>query len=94
MSGNNLARLTPEQRGALADWARAMQAAAPRIQEIGKTAKDIRDAIVNAPQWRIVEGEPLPGHEIPTETVDPWNTGGPTVNYVDHIEPINERRES
>jgi hypothetical protein len=83
-----LQEMSPEERAALAEWARQYQKVQPELQRMAATAKEIHRRMVEAPQWSIVEGEPLPGAEKPSLPDDLWNTGGPTINYVDHIEPI------
>lgn len=82
----NLDKLTPEQRAALATWMRDMRKMLPAMQELERTAKSVYQAILDAPTWTIVEGEPMPGNEPSVEQL--WNVGAPQVNYVDHIEPI------
>ena len=87
-----LASMSREERVALADWAKRFRSVLPEIQRMGLTAKEIHKQMIEAPQWQIAEGTPVLDGEKPSLPSDPWNTGGPTVNYVDHIEPINPER--
>jgi hypothetical protein len=99
-----LKEMSPEERAALRDWAEQYKKVQPEMERMAKAAKEIHRQMVDAPTWRVVEGQPLPGAEKPSLPTDLWNTGGPTINYVDHIEPIanevstdghlNERSES
>ena len=88
-----LASMSPKERAALADFARQYQKALPEMERMAKTAKEIHHAMVNAPTWSVLDGKPPPGVEKPSLPTDPWNTGGPTINYVDHIEPIANSEE-
>lgn len=81
--------LTMEQRKALAQVQRDMQARMPKIIEMGKTAQSVFENLIKAPTWQISE-TPRPEH---VSEPKPWTVGHAKVNYVDKIELRTEGTE-
>jgi hypothetical protein len=86
---NMVPPLNLEQRQALADFAKHMQANRRIFAETAQVAKRIHQEMINAPQWRIAE-TPKP-EDAPEQQV--WTIGPPKVNYVDHIQLMSEDEE-
>lgn len=84
---NNLHMLTPEQRAALAKYARDMQTAKPQLRHLADTSMQVYQSMLDAQTWHIADA-PLPPDtkEPPEQKV--WTIGAPKVNYVDHIDHI------
>lgn len=78
---NNLHLLSDEQRAALRKFQTDYQKVAPRMAHLGQTAKQLHQAMIDAPVWRIVDTPK------PDEVEEPkmWTVGHAKVNYVDHI---------
>lgn len=89
MSKNrNKIGVTPEQREALGKYQKDFMAAAPHIAELATAAKQMHQAIVDAPLWRVVENpKPDAAQDKPPEL---WSVGHAKVNYVDHIKTTND----
>ena len=87
---NNLHMLTPEQRAALAKYAKDMQMAKPQLKHLADTSRQIYQSMLDAQTWRIADA-PLPPDtkEPPEQQV--WAIGAPKVNYVDRIDHIEDR---
>lgn len=76
--------MNAEELAALNDWATAMRQAMPAMQGMAASARSIRDRMIESPQWQILEGRQPTDETI--KPGDPWRTGAPKINYVDHIE--------
>lgn len=86
----DLTGFSPEQRHALIEVQRRLKETAAQRQEMADAARAAFAATVQAPTWNIVEGQyPLKGLP-PQDAAQHWNVGAPKVNYVDHIEGIDD----
>jgi hypothetical protein len=80
-------QVTPEQREALGKYQRDFRAALPHIAELATAAKNMHQALVDAPVWNIVQN---PKPEGAQDKPQLWSVGHAKVNYVDHIETTND----
>lgn len=85
----NIDDLSMEQRKALAKVQRDLQAAMPKIVEMGKVAQRTFQDLTTAQNWHISE---TPRPEQVSEP-KPWTVGHAQVNYVDKIELRTEGTE-
>jgi hypothetical protein len=80
-------QVTPEQREALGQYQRDFRKALPYITELAQSAKQMHQALVDAPMWSIVQNPKPEGAQDKPEL---WSVGHAKVNYVDHIETTND----
>lgn len=78
---NNIHLLSDEQRAAFGTYQKDLKKALPHMQAAAETAKMLRDNMINAKFWRIVD-TPKP-EDI--EDAAAWSVGHAQVNYVEHI---------
>lgn len=78
---NNIRQLDGNQRAALGKFQKDINKAMPHMVAMAENAKTLRQAMVDAPFWRIIE-TPKPDEVEPPE---PWTVGHAQVNYVKHI---------
>lgn len=82
----NIDDLSMEQRKALAKVQRDMQAAMPKMIEMGRAAQRTFEELTTAPTWHISETP------RPEKVSEPklWTVGHAQVNYVDKIDLRSE----
>jgi hypothetical protein len=85
----NIDDLSMEQRKALAKVQRDLQAAMPKMVEMGRVAQRTFQDLTTAQNWHISE-TPRPEH---VSEPKPWTVGHAQVNYVDKIELRTEGTE-
>ena len=78
---NSLHLLDGQQREALDQFQKDFKQVLPQMQSMAVTAKALRDRMVKAPVWRVVEA-PKPEDAVEPEM---WTVGHAKVNYVDNI---------
>jgi hypothetical protein len=79
--------VTAEQREALDKYQRDFNKAMPHIAELASAAKNMHQAMLDAPVWS-VNAAPTP--EAPQPGSEMWSVGHAKVNYVDHIKTAND----
>jgi hypothetical protein len=78
---NNLHLLDGQQLEALGQFQKDFKQAMPHMQAMARAAQELRDAMVHAPLWRVIEAEKPEDAEEP----EVWSVGHAQVNYVDSI---------
>lgn len=79
--------VTREQREALDKYQRDFKTALPHIAELAGAAKNMHQALIDAPMWSVNPNlKPEGAQDDPPEL---WTVGHAKVNYVDHIEVTN-----
>ena len=88
--------MSPEVLAALSQWMRDMQKMMPKIREMGSVAREVHQRLLDAPEWQVVEAEPPPWAETPSNPLTSWNIGAPQVNYVEPgtIKPVGRGEEN
>jgi hypothetical protein len=80
---NCLHLLDNNQQQALDQFQKDFKTVLPHMQGMAQTAKELRDRMVKAPVWRIIEN-PKPDDQ-PVQEPEMWTVGHAKVNYVDNI---------
>jgi hypothetical protein len=76
----DLSKLTPDQRAALAQFAKDAQSVAPQWEDMQRAARTVFEKWLRSPQFHANEG-PL-SQELPDQS---W-TGAPEINYVESFD--------
>lgn len=79
-------QVTAEQREALGKYQKDFRKALPHITELAQSAKNMHQALIDAPLWSINQN---PRPEGTQDKPELWTVGHAKVNYVDHIETTN-----
>jgi hypothetical protein len=79
--------VTAEQREALDKYQRDFNRALPHITELATAAKNMHQAMVDAPVWSVNQ---VPRPEEQQGKPELWSVGHAKVNYVDHIKTAND----
>lgn len=76
--------ISAEELAALNEWASKMREAQPKLAQMGRQARAVHKATVEAPRWSLAVTD-MEALKAPVSQ-DPWSIGAPKVNHVSHIE--------